>query len=82
MDNWSEIQQKRCGTYERNLRIKKLVDMGIPQVSVGKLQKPPIARQRVFQILQELEKAQEKIDQDWDSARDDYGTTGVEENDR
>ncbi len=72
MNKWSELQQKRCGTYGRNLRIKSLVDSGISQVNVGKLQQPPITRQRVCQILQELERAQEKIDREWDSVRDKY----------
>lgn len=73
MDNWSETQQRRVGTYERNLHIKKLADMEIPYEVIGGLQKPKITKQRVCQILQELEKAREKLDREWDTVRDGYG---------
>lgn len=80
--NWSEIQQKRVGTYERNLKIQKIADMGIPYEAIGNLQKPAISRQRICQILQRMAIEQEKKDANWSAVRDAYGTEGVEENDR
>lgn len=72
MDKQSEIQMKRCRTYKRNLGIKAMVDGGVSQVLVAKIW--GISRQRVFQILQELEKAQENTDYEWSKVRDKYGT--------
>ena len=68
MDKQSETQMKRRGTYERNLEIKIMVDAGFSQTIVATL--CGISRQRVFQILQELEAAEEKIDREWDTVRD------------
>ena len=62
---------KRCETYYRNLAIKVVVDGGASQAKMAWL--TGISRQRVFQILKELEIAQEKTDYEWAKVRDGYG---------
>ena len=76
----SELHQRRCGSYERNLRIQKLVNMGAHYIDIGFLY--GITKQRVGQIIQELKRAREKTEREWDLVRDGYGAEGIEENDR
>ena len=57
MDTKESIRQEKiAGTYDRNKLIRLRCEYGVSQAAVGRLQDPPISRQRVFQILHQQDK--------------------------